>query len=448
MSRGGVPAADVAQLCQRVADRATVTIHQGDVANPDDVERVMAALRAGPHPLGGIVHAAGTVNDMPLSAQTWETIDEVLSPKVYGTWLLHEATRSMPDLQFFVGYSSGGSVIGPPTQSNYAAANAFMDNLLVWRAARGLPGLSINWGPVGRGGHVARLSDMMIKRWDDEGVKLFTPAKGTRAMISLLGAPVAQVTAGECDWDRFVAARPVDNALYRLVLSGDDAADRRIDLEALLAAPAKERVETIGVFVRRKIADVLHMDDPDGVDAHTEFVQLGLDSLVAVELKNALESAFRIPLPASLAFDFPSAAALTEFLDGQLVPAQGRLGRAMNEHTLAARSAAHSRAARGPRRDHLRGPRGHLRPTAPGEQPHRPCAARRRARSRRAGRLSRQGLRALLRHRPGVRQERHRARAGQLAADARRGRPHPARLGRRTAFRGTGVRPGRRADRP
>jgi acyl transferase domain-containing protein/NADPH:quinone reductase-like Zn-dependent oxidoreductase/acyl carrier protein len=322
MSRGGVPAAEVAHLCQRVADRASVTVFQGDVASPADVERVIAALRDGAYPLGGIVHAAGSVNDMPLSAQTWETMDEVLAPKVYGTWLLHETTKSLPGLDFFVGYSSGGSVIGPPTQSNYAAANAFMDNLLIWRAAQGRPGLSINWGPWAEVGMSARLSDVMIKRWDDEGVKLFTPAKGTRAMISLLGAGVAQVTAGECDWDRFVAARPVDNALYRLLLHGSDAGTRGIDLDALLAQPAKERVETIGAYVRRKIADVLHMDDPDGVDAHTEFVQLGLDSLVAVELKNALESAFRIPLPPSLAFDHPSAAQLTEFLNQQLVSGQ------------------------------------------------------------------------------------------------------------------------------
>jgi acyl carrier protein len=132
-----------------------------------------------------------------------------------------------------------------------AAANAFLDNLIVWRSALGLPGSNLNWG---------------------------SPSE-----------------------------------------AGTSQGPRGIDLVAVLAKPAPERTEAIGEFVRRTIASVLHMDDPDGVDAHAEFVHLGLDSWVAVELKNELESALRVPLPDSLAFDYPSAARLTDFLAQQLV---------------------------------------------------------------------------------------------------------------------------------
>jgi len=316
VSRRGEPAADAAGVLERLAGRAHVSVHTADVAEPADVARLVGALADGP-PVGGIVHAAGTVDDMPVSALTWEALDGVFAAKVYGGWLLHEAAASFPELAFFVGYSSGGSVIGPPTQSNYAAANAFLDQLMVWRAARGLPGLAINWGPWAEVGMSARLPEQMMRRWDDEGIRLFTPAKGTRAMVSLLGRPVAQVTAGECDWDLFTAARPVDNALYQQVLRGGGAG-RGLDLDALLAQPERERSASIDEFVRGKVADVLHIDDVDGVDSRTEFVQLGLDSLVAVELKNALESAFRIPLPASIAFDCPSPGQLAEFIEVQL----------------------------------------------------------------------------------------------------------------------------------
>jgi acyl transferase domain-containing protein/NADPH:quinone reductase-like Zn-dependent oxidoreductase/acyl carrier protein len=321
VSRGGTPPPDVTHLAQRLLERAEVTVYQGDVADPADVQRIVASLKDGRHPLGGIVHSAGSLADAPISAQTWESIDEVCRAKVYGTWLLHQATASFPELRFFVGYSSAAPVVGAPGQSNYAAANAFLDNLMVWRAGRGLPGLSINWGPWGEVGMSARLNQQLLKRWADEGIKLTTPAVGMRALFSLLGGSVPQAVVGGCDWDRFTSARPVANALYqRLIAQDRGAGDRGIDLDALLAAPKRERTTSIDQFVRGKVADVLHFDDADAVDSATEFVRLGLDSLVAVELKNVLEAAFGVPLPASVALDYPSAELLTEFLDSQLVP--------------------------------------------------------------------------------------------------------------------------------
>ncbi|WP_371497172.1 type I polyketide synthase [Kitasatospora sp. NBC_00374] len=321
VSRRAEPAADVAHLYERLAGRAEVTVLQGDVAEPADVERIMARLRDGAHPVAGIIHSAGTVDDRPVPAQTWESIDEVFRAKVYGSWLLHEAAAALPGLEFFVGYSSAASVVGAPGQSNYAAANYFLDTLLHWRAGQGLPALSVNWGPWAEVGMSARLDDSLIKKWEDEGIRLFTPAKGTRALASVLGRPVAQVVAGEADWERFTAAKPVDDALYELLVRAGGDAARSLDLDALVALPKAERLVAIDAFVRSRVADVLHFEDADAIDSYTEFVQLGLDSLVAVELKNSLEAAFRVPLPPSLAFDHPSAGQLSEFLEQQLTPA-------------------------------------------------------------------------------------------------------------------------------
>ncbi|WP_018635194.1 type I polyketide synthase [Parafrankia elaeagni] len=318
VGRRAEPAADVAPLLARLREKAEVTVHRADISEPAEVTRLVGELTAG-RPVGGIVHAAGAIVDGPVAAMTWEQMRPVLAPKMAGTTLLHEATRAFPQLAFFVGYSSAASVTGAQTQANYAAANAYLDALMQWRAARGLPGLSINWGPWSTVGMSAGLSEQLIRRWADEGVRLLAPAKGVRAFSAVLGAPTAQVVVGDADWGRYAATRPAGNALYARY-AVDDGSAARIDLEALLAASRPERTAAIDEFVRAKVADVLHYDDVEDVDSVTEFTALGLDSLVAVELKNALESAFRLPLATSVAYDYPSASLLAEFLDQQLVP--------------------------------------------------------------------------------------------------------------------------------
>jgi acyl transferase domain-containing protein/NAD(P)-dependent dehydrogenase (short-subunit alcohol dehydrogenase family)/acyl carrier protein len=320
VSRRGAPAADVAHLKAELDGLAEVTCVKADICDPADMARLTADLLAAPHPLGGIFHSAGVLSDGAVSAQTWETFETVFRPKVYGTWLLHEAAKSFPELDFFVCYSSAAAVLGGATQSNYAAANSFMDHLMHWRAARGLPALSVNWGPWSEVGMSARLGEQIVNAWLEQGIRFFTPAKGMRALASLLGGPVVQIGAGECDWDRFVPAKPIPNALYEYLYVPDEGAVRALDIDSLRGRPREERLVAIDEFVRVKVAAVLYIEDAESVDSDVEFAQLGLDSLVAMELRNALESAFRTPLPASVVFDHPSAEQLAEFLDTQLVP--------------------------------------------------------------------------------------------------------------------------------
>ncbi|MEV6796038.1 type I polyketide synthase [Streptomyces sp. NPDC051320] len=320
VGRRGAPAADVAHLKAELDGLAEVTCVKADICDPQDMAGLTAGLLAAPHPLGGIFHAAGVLADGAVSAQSWETFDTVFRPKVYGTWLLHEAAMSFPELDFFVCYSSAAAVLGGATQSNYAAANSFMDHLMHWRAARGLPALSVNWGPWSEVGMSARLNEQVVNAWLEQGIRFFPPAKGMRALAALLGGPVVQIGAGECDWERFVPAKPVPNALYDYLYVPEEGAVRALDIDSLRGRPRAERLVAIDEFVRVKVAAVLYIEDPDSVDSDVEFGQLGLDSLVALELRNALESAFRTPLPASVVFDHPSAEQLSEFLDTQLVP--------------------------------------------------------------------------------------------------------------------------------
>ena len=321
VSRRQLPEAELVALRASLADGVELVVHQGDIANAADVARIISAIDAAGAPLGGIIHAAGVLADAPLAKQTWDSIEKVLGPKVYGTWHLHEAARASASLKFFVTYSSISSVLGAPGQANYAAGNHFMDLLMHWRVARGLPGLSVNWGPWAEVGMAATLSQQQIKSIEERGIKFVKPAEGMRAMWKALARGRAQSMIGEFDWDRYVTSQPVADALFREVLPKGGGPVASIDLEALVTQTRADREAAIRDILRARVAGVLRFDSPEDVEFDAKFIELGLDSLAAVELKNALEATFRIPLPTSALFDYPAIQALTEFISRQLVPA-------------------------------------------------------------------------------------------------------------------------------
>jgi acyl carrier protein len=310
--------AEARQLYERLVQRADVTVLRADLGDPRDMAAAFARLEVLPHPVGGIVHAAGGVADAPISAQSWESIDRLFRAKVYGTWLLDRAIGRFPQLDFIIAHSSAGSAVGGAGQSNYAAANAYLDAVIQRMIRDGGVAFGFNWGPLSQVGMSARLSEQAAKNLEREGVKYFSPARAMRALGHVLDGPPAQLLAGECDWDRFCAGK-VPNALYRELTRGGAAAPAEgVDLARLLDQPAEARIDAIEGFIRARAAAVLHLDDADEVDPTLEFVQFGLDSLMALELKNALEAAFHVPLPSSLAFDYPSVRKVTAFLDSQL----------------------------------------------------------------------------------------------------------------------------------
>lgn len=321
LGRRPVAAEEMSRLAAELGEGVELVAYQGDVSSAADVARVFAALAARPTPLAGILHTAGVLADAPAARQTWDSVERVLQPKVYGTWLLHQAATAAKSVRFFVAYSSISSVIGAAGQLNYAAGNAFMDGLMQWRTTHQLPGLSVNWGPWADVGMAATLDAQKLRSIEDRGVKLLKPAQAMRALSKLLGQPIGQRILCEIDWERFTANQPVANALYRQVLPRAGARAQAIDLDALLALPRGDREAGLRDLVRAKVAEVLHFDSADDVDPEARFVELGLDSLAAVELKNALEAVFRIPLPTSTLFDYPSIRTLVEVIAKRLVPA-------------------------------------------------------------------------------------------------------------------------------
>jgi myxalamid-type polyketide synthase MxaB len=320
VSRRQLSERDLSALKASVGDDVALSVYQGDIARGPDVARIVGAIGETGAPLGGVIHAAGVLADAPLIKQTWESVDKVLGPKVYGTWHLHEATRSAPSVKFFITYSSISSILGAPGQGNYAAGNHFMDLLMQWRVAHGLPGFSANWGPWAEVGMAATLTTQQIKSIEERGIKFVKPAEGMRALWKTLGRGRPQSMIGEFDWERYVTSQPVADALFREVLPKGGGPVASIDLDALVAQTRADREATIRDILRARVATVLRFDSPEDVEFDAKFVELGLDSLAAVELKNALEATFRIPLPTSALFDYPAILALAEFISRQLVP--------------------------------------------------------------------------------------------------------------------------------
>ncbi|MFB8175581.1 SDR family oxidoreductase [Streptomyces sp. NPDC055966] len=323
VSRGGRATEEAGELLADLAADAEIDVVRADVSRPEDVRRLVRHLAAGPYPLGGIVHAAGSYDKKLISELTWESIDAQLAAKAYGGWLLHEAAEeSFPDLEFFVTYSSIASVLGGATQGHYAAASAALDALAEWRARRGVPGLSVNWGAWARVGMSARLEEHLSEEIERSGVRFFSPTRALDTLARLWGRPRTQRIVGEFDWDRYVSGSVTGDLFYdRLARRTTDDDGTGLDLRALTALPEAERIAAVTGAVRERVAAVLHLEEADELDVTCEFVSLGLDSLMAQQVKAALEQAFRLPLPASLTHDHPTVRALARFLDGQLAPA-------------------------------------------------------------------------------------------------------------------------------
>jgi acyl carrier protein len=252
------------------------------------------------------------------------------APKVQGAALLDALTRGDP-LDCFVLFSSVAAVLGAPGQSNYAAANAFLDAMAHHRASRGLTALSINWGSWSEVGAAA--NPRIIGRSAAQGLAAVTPEQGLFAMKTLLDRDVVQAAVLPIDWARYFARLAptgvptfLENVAERAGASSSTvaAAPRAaavFDLrERLTEVPEARRRALVSSFVRERALHALGIDRSKSVDPRTALSDLGLDSLLAVELRNTLSTAIGRPLSATLLFDYPTLDALTDYLLELLEP--------------------------------------------------------------------------------------------------------------------------------
>ncbi|MFH9405381.1 SDR family NAD(P)-dependent oxidoreductase, partial [Streptomyces sp. NPDC017638] len=317
VSRGGGGSALREELAGLGAE---VTVAACDVADRDALAAVLDSIPAA-HPLTAVVHAAGVLDDALVESLTPERLAAVWEPKARAAWNLHELTRER-DLTAFVLFSSAAGTLGSPGQANYAAANTFLDALAVHRRALGLPATSLAWGywaePSGMTGHLTGADQDRLTRAGvvplatDHALSLFDAALATgraalapvRLDLSVLAGAPAVPAALKGLVSRKAARRPARHGAI---------ADR------LRSLPEAERLRAALDLVTADTAAVLGHREPGAVRDRQPFKDLGFDSLTSVELRNRLNTATGLRLPATVTFDHPTPRQLAEHLLSEIL---------------------------------------------------------------------------------------------------------------------------------
>jgi myxalamid-type polyketide synthase MxaE and MxaD len=319
----------------RALEAMGVSVHLASVDVGD--EAALAAVlhaheREGWPPIRGVVHAAGVAEAQLLINADPESWSAVTRPKIAGAWNLHRLTRSAP-LELFMLFSSIAGVLGQYGQASYASANAFLDGLARFRRARGLPALSVAWGPWAEVGMFARAEAAgagLGRQAGLVGIEEMAAAECLECLGRLLARGAAQATVVRADWTRTLP-QPLTAELAAVrrepaAAEERDAADAVL-LELLLASPA-ERAALLRQELRRRAARVLGLA-PERLDPDTPLPALGMDSIMAVELKNAAEATLPVKLAIVDLFTC-SIAQLAERAAGQMEPAK-ELGDVLDE---------------------------------------------------------------------------------------------------------------------
>jgi phthiocerol/phenolphthiocerol synthesis type-I polyketide synthase D len=286
---------DQAQLALLEGD-AQISYLAGDIAAPGIAEQLVAAAESTGLPLRGLVHSAAVIDDGLVTGLSKESLDRVWAPKATGALRLHEATASR-HLDWWVGFSSVASLLGSPGQGAYACANAWLDALVAWRRAAGLPATSINWGQWSEVGIARSLSLDVLDP--------ISPAEGIEAMEALVGRNLAQAGVARLRLDRAAAAFPEISELgyFARMVEELDAVSEGGDwsgVEGLRELVPGEVIDAVVARLRARIAAIMGYAGDAAVDPDQPLTELGMDSLMAVRIRNTVRADFGVEPPVAL----------------------------------------------------------------------------------------------------------------------------------------------------
>ncbi|MEW5812160.1 MAG: type I polyketide synthase [Actinomycetota bacterium] len=318
------PSEQAQALIDDITERYKCRVHvvTADVGDADEVGGLLDRIRAELPPLAGVVHLAGVLDDALLSGLDLDRFRTTLAPKAFGASHLDRLTRE-DDLDFFIVSSSVSSVFGSPGQANYATANAYLDGLVAQRRAVGLPATGVNFGPWGRGGMAS--SEAATANISAQGLIPLEPSAALSALAEVVANGTGQATVIKANWARAAkvlgAARPpiLDLVLPR---DGDEVTGDSELLRQLQEIPVPARAAFVTEFLQREVQNFLRLAQPPAASAR--FLDLGTDSLMAIELRNRLHSQFggAFTINATAVFDYPTIGGLAEYLVGQLPDAE------------------------------------------------------------------------------------------------------------------------------
>jgi len=332
-------------LVEELAGRGChMEVVRADVAERSQAEQLIDELQgaAPQRPLRGIIHAAGVLEGAPTVEQTPDLLAKVMAPKVWGAWNLHRLSVDRGiELDFFVAFSSGASLLGLRGHGNYSAANAYLDSLAQHRRGLGLAGVAINWGPWAEEGMATR---MEAGTWEDIGTHLIRPRTAMRAFERLADGGAAQVLVQPMNWPRWaelarsgrlppillkLLESPLSEQEREAAPARDDRTGSKGEVGELVArlrslAP-HERRPALETHIRERVAAVLGVA-PEKIDPEAGFFDLGMNSIMAVELRTALQAGLgdALELQAAVVFNYPSVRKIAEYLSSTLFTEERR----------------------------------------------------------------------------------------------------------------------------
>jgi NAD(P)-dependent dehydrogenase (short-subunit alcohol dehydrogenase family)/acyl carrier protein len=314
------PDAQAQQAIDEITERYNCRIHifAADVGDESEVAKLLDRIHDELPPLAGVVHLAGVLDDALLSAQSVEWFRTTLAPKAFGAYHLDRLTED-DELDFFIVSSSVSSLFGSPGQANYATANALLDGLVARRRAQGLPATGVNFGPWAQGGMAS--SEAATANIGVQGLIPLEPSAALGALAEVVANGIGQGTVIKANWQRAAkvlgGSRPPILDLVLPSAVGEVTGDSEL-LKALMEIPVPQRAGFVTEFLQREVQNFLRLAQPPA--ASSRFLDLGTDSLMAIELRSQFGGKFTIN--ATAVFDYPTIGGLAEYLVGQLPDAE------------------------------------------------------------------------------------------------------------------------------
>ncbi len=331
------PGEEQREILARLEERAEIAVVTGDIASTGVAEQVVAAAEATGLALRGIVHGAAVLDDSLLGAMSKESLDRVWAPKAEGALRLHHASAAA-ELDWWMVFSSMASLLGSPGQAAYACASAWVDALVSWRAAKGLPAAAINWGPWSEVGLAQALTGSVLDP--------ISPPEGIEALEALLASGRRLTGVARLRADRVIAAFPEIRGLgyFAQLVEEFDFVDDGGDWagpDALKDCDPAEACKIVSERLRVRVAAIMGYADQSAVDPAVPLVELGMDSLMAVRIRNTARADFGVEPPVALLLEGASLRDVTADLIRQL----GFAEHDTNDRADAVRDRAQQRAA-------------------------------------------------------------------------------------------------------
>ncbi|WP_413160472.1 SDR family NAD(P)-dependent oxidoreductase [Capilliphycus salinus ALCB114379] len=298
---------------------AKVVVIEVDVYDGKILTKIFQTILENLPVLRGVFHAAGVLEDSVLMQLNSEKFERVMKPKMHGAWNLHQLTKDIP-LDYFVLFSSAASLLGSPGQANHVAANTFLDMLAHYRQILGLPGLSINWGAWSEVGAAAERQ--VTQQMSLKGVGTISPQQGLEILEELIAQPDPQVGVIPIDWSRFLQQGLISPFFSEIIPTEAQLQPKKDSkiIQKLATLPADEHESILISYLQAEVGKVLGLQPSQFPDPKQGFFDMGMDSLMIIELRNRLENSLGKSVPSTVIFEYPTIKDLAEYIRAEILP--------------------------------------------------------------------------------------------------------------------------------